>query len=70
MEKALPRDEKDPDFSKVKKCLWGKNGISICRKHENAMLDTIVFEVEYLDGHKASLAANTIAENLFSKVDE
>ena len=34
------------------------------------MLDTIVYEVGYLDGHRASLAANTTSENLFSKVDE
>ena len=34
------------------------------------MLGKIFYEVEYLDEHKASLAANTIAENIFSKVDE
>ena len=34
------------------------------------MLDTRVYEVEYLDVHKASLAANNIYENIFSKVDE
>ena len=32
------------------------------------MLDKIVYEVEYLYGHKASLAANTISENLFHKL--
>jgi hypothetical protein len=31
---------------------------------------TRMYEVEYLDGYKASLAANTIAENLFAQVDE
>ena len=34
------------------------------------MLDTRFYDIEYLDGHKESLAVNTIAENLFSKVDE
>ena len=34
------------------------------------ILDTRFYEVEYLDGHKASLAANNIAENIFSQVDE
>ena len=29
-----------------------------------------VYEVEFPDGHKASLAANAIAENLFSDIDE
>ena len=30
----------------------------------------IFYEVEYLDGHKASLAVNTISENIFSQFDE
>ena len=34
------------------------------------MLDTRVYEAEYLDIHKASLAANTISDNIFSQVDE
>ena len=34
------------------------------------MLDTRVYEVEYLDGNNASLVANSIAENIFSQVDE
>ena len=34
------------------------------------MLDTWVYEAEYLDGNKASLDVNTIAENLFPQVDE
>ena len=33
-------------------------------------MGTIVYEVEYLDGNKASLSANTIAANIFSQVDE
>ena len=46
------------------------NGIPIGRHHGNPMLDTRVYDIEYLDGHKESLAANTIAEYLFSQVDE
>jgi hypothetical protein len=34
------------------------------------ILDTRMYEIKYLDGYKASLAANTIAENLFAQVDE
>ena len=34
------------------------------------MLDTRVFEVEYLYGNKASLYASTISEIYFSQVDE
>ena len=33
-------------------------------------LNEIFYQVEYLYGHKASLFANTIAENLFSQVNE
>jgi hypothetical protein len=29
-----------------------------------------VLEVEFLDGHTASMTANAIAENLFSQVDK
>ena len=50
--------------------MWDTTGIPIGTKHDNTILDTRVYEVEYLDVHKASLAANNIAENIFSKVDE
>ena len=33
-------------------------------------MDTRLYEVEYTDGHKASLVANTIAMNMFAQVDE
>ena len=29
-----------------------------------------MYEVEYQDGHKAALASNLVAENLFAQVDE
>ena len=29
-----------------------------------------MYEVEYQDGHKASLSANAIAQNMFTQVDE
>ena len=29
-----------------------------------------MYEVEYQDGHKASLSANAIAQNMFAQVDE
>ena len=37
---------------------------------DNPLLDTRLYEVEYLDGHKASLSANSIAQNMFAEVDE
>ena len=38
--------------------------------NENPILDTRMYEVEYLDGERASLAANSIAENLFAPIDD
>ena len=65
MDIALTRYGEVPKFSKVTKLLRYANGIPIGRSHDNPMLDTIVYEVEYLDGHKTSLAENTTTENLF-----
>ena len=70
MEVALPRDSDGPEYAKVTKRLRDANGKPIGRAHDNPILDTRLYEVEYLDGHKASLTANTIAENLFSQVDD
>ena len=33
-------------------------------------MDTRVYEDEYVDGHKASLTANAIAQNMFAQVDD
>ena len=70
MEIALPRDGDGPEYAKVTKRLRDANGIPIGTANDNPILDTRLYEVEYLDGHRASLTANTIAENLFSQVDE
>ena len=65
MDKSLPIYGEGPEFSKVTKFMRYENSIPIVRHHDNPILDTIVYEVEYLDGHKASLSENTISENLF-----
>ena len=70
MEVVLPRDGDGPEFAKVTKRLRDKNGIPIGTANDNPLLDSRIYEVEYLDGHKAALAANAIAENMFSQVDE
>ena len=66
MEIALPRDGDGPQFGRVTKRLRDKNGLPIGTANDNPILNTRLYEVEFLDGYKASLAANTIAENLFS----
>ena len=69
MKLALPRDRGDTTFAHVAKRLKDANGLPIVTSHENPMLDTRVYEVEYEDMHKASMAANAIAMNIFAQVD-
>ena len=69
MELALPIDGGETTFACVTKRLKDVNWFPIGTSHENLILDTRVYEVEYADGHKASMAANTIARNLFAQVD-
>ena len=70
MEIALTNDSEGPEYAKVTKSLCDTNGISIGTFHDDTILDTWLYEVEYLDGNKAALTSNTIAENLFSQVHE
>ena len=69
-ELILPRDGEGPSFAKVTKRLRDANGIPIGTASDNPILDTRLYEVEYVDGHKASLSANVIATNLFSQIDD
>ena len=62
MEVALPRDGECPELARVIKRLRDKYGIPIGTANDNPILDSRVYEVKFLDGHKASLAANAIAE--------
>jgi hypothetical protein len=59
----------EPEFARVTKRLRDKEGNPIGTANDNPILDTRLYEVEYLDGHKAALSANTIAESLMSQVD-
>ena len=70
MEVALPRDNQGPTFAKVTKRLRDANGLPIGTANDNPILDTRLYEVEYLDGHTASLSANAIAMNMFAQVDD
>ena len=62
MEVALPQDTEGPDFARVTKHLKYENGLPIGTANENPILDSRVYEVEYVDGHKSSLTANDIAQ--------
>jgi hypothetical protein len=70
MELALPRDGAEVQFGRVTKRLRDKNGIPIGTANDNPILDTRMYEVEFQDGHRASLAANAIAENLFAQIND
>ena len=70
MELAIPRDGEGPEYARVTKRLRDKDGLPIGTANSNPILDTRMYEVEYPDGYKASLAANAIAENMFAQVDE
>ena len=71
MDLALPQgDSLEPRLARVTKRLKDSNGLPIGMADQNPLLDTHMYEVEFADGEKASLAANYIAENLFAQVDD
>ena len=69
MELALPRGNDGPTIARVKRRKLDDDGNPIGRAHKNPIMDTRIFEVEFLDGHTEAVAANVIAENLFAQVD-
>jgi hypothetical protein len=46
------------------------NGNFIGHFHENPVLDTSIYEVEFVDGHVEAYRANEIAEAIYASVDE
>ena len=58
-----------PEYTRVKKRLKDNQGRPIGIALDNPILGTRMYEVEYQESHMAALAANIIAENLFSQVD-
>ena len=70
MELTLARGAETPAYARVTKRLRDAQGRPIGTANDNPILDTRMYEVEYLDGHTASLTANSIAENMFAQVDE
>ena len=71
MELAIPQgDSLEPRLARATKRLKDANGLPTGLANENPILDTRMYEVEYLDGERMSLAANNIAENLFAQIDD
>jgi hypothetical protein len=69
MELALERYDTTSELAKVTKHMKDPAGNPIGTAHDNPILDTRLYEVEYLDGHKAAMAANFIEENILAQVD-
>jgi hypothetical protein len=67
---ALPRDGGEVQFGRVVKRMRDKDGPPIGTANDNPILDTRLYEVEFQDGYRTSLAANTIAESLFAQIDD
>jgi len=68
-ELALDRGGEHPQLARVTKRLKDKDGLPIGTAHSNPLLDTRLYEVEFLDGHSIALSANVIATNIFAQVD-
>ena len=60
MDLVMHRDSDELDFFRVTKILRDANGLHIGTVDNNPLLDTRTYEMEYRDGHKASLVVNTI----------
>jgi hypothetical protein len=52
MELALPRDGGEVQFGRVVKRLRDKDGLPIGTAHDNPILDSRMYEVEFQDGHR------------------
>jgi hypothetical protein len=69
MEVAIPRDGDGPEFAKVTRRLRDKQGWAADWQGQQQSNPGHA-NVPGPDGHKASLAANAIAENMFAQVDD
>ena len=69
MEFTIPRDVDRPDFDKGAKRLRDKDRLPIFRAHNNTIMDTIMYDLEYKYGHKSLLVVNAISENMFNQVN-
>ena len=71
MEVGLPRGEDgEIERATVKKRVVDVEGKPVGKPHSNPLLDSSLYEIEYLDGTVEVMSANLIAENILSQVDE
>jgi hypothetical protein len=71
MELALPRgDDGEMIHARVTKRMRNEEGQPIGTAHNNPLLDSRRYEIEYIDGNVEELTANIIAENIIAQVDD
>ena len=70
MELSVDRGDVHPMHTKVTKRLKDHRGNPIGTAHDKIMLDTRMYEVEFIDSTKQAMTANLIAENMFDTVKE
>ena len=71
MELTLPINHSEyPQHACVIKQLKDHCGFPIRTANNNPILDTIMYEIEFADGHKQALSINVIVESMFAYVDE
>ena len=70
MEIGLSRgDDGALQHATVKRRKLDKDGVPIGTENKNPILDTRLYEVEFVDGTTEAITANVIAENLLAQVD-
>ena len=70
MQILMDRGGNEPELAKVIKRLRDEDGNPIGVAHDNPLVDTRLYEIEYEDGYRVPVAANVIAENLFNQVND
>lgn len=68
-EVILPTND-GPQRGRVRRRKRDSDGNPIGQSHDDSVLDTRVYDVEFPDGSTAAYTANLITENLYSQIDE
>ena len=69
-EVMLPKNGEKMEVARVIRKVKDTSGMTVGSYHPNLILDTQIYEVMFNDGSIERYAANTIAENIYSQIDE
>ena len=67
--KMIP-GESDPMMATVKRRKTGQDDNPVEQPHNNPIKNRLVYEVEFVDGSSQMLAANVIADNMLSQIED